>query len=494
MVDPTGLRQPTKEARLVELAKAVGRINARVVTLENAPGGGGASAWGDITGTLSNQTGLQTALNARQPLSTVLTNTTASFTAALESKLAGIAAGATANSTDAQLRDRTTHTGEQVIATVTGLQTALDAKIDDSQVTAFSLTLLDDTNATAWRGTLGLGTAATSATGDFAAASHVGSGGAAHANVVASGAAGFMTGADKAKLDAITGTNTGDQTTITGNAGSATILQTGRTIGMTGDVVWTSPSFNGSANVTAAGTIQNDVVSNAKLANVATATFKGRVTAATGDPEDLTGTQATTLLDVFTSGLKGLAPASGGGTVNFLRADGTWAAPSGGGGVSDGDKGDITVASGGTVWTIDAQAVTLAKMADVATSTLFYRKTAGSGAPETQTLATLKTDLGLTGTNSGDQTITLTGDVTGTGGGSFATTIANDVVTYAKMQNVSAASRLLGRGDSGSGDPQEITLGANLTMTGAVLSATGGGGGTFDYGITYAMAAGHFGA
>ena len=35
----------------------------------------------------------------------------------------------------------------------------------------------------------------------------------------------------------------------------------------------------------------------------------------------------TALLNVFASGLKGLAPASGGGTTNFLRADGTWAAP-----------------------------------------------------------------------------------------------------------------------------------------------------------------------
>lgn len=54
--------------------------------------------------------------------------------------------------------------------------------------------------------------------------------------------------------------------------------------------------------------------------------------------------------------------------------------------------------------TIQAGAVTLAKMANVATATVFYRKTAGTGAPEVQTLATLKTDLGLTGTNSGDQT------------------------------------------------------------------------------------------
>ena len=48
-----------------------------------------------------------------------------------------------------------------------------------------------------------------------------------------------------------------------------------------------------------------------------------------------------------------------------------------------------------------------------------------------------------------------------------------DAVTYAKMQNVAAASRLLGRGDSGIGDVQEITLGANLTMTGTTLAAAG---------------------
>jgi hypothetical protein len=43
-------------------------------------------------------------------------------------KLNGITTGATANSTDAQLRDRATHTGVQAIATVIGLETVLSSK------------------------------------------------------------------------------------------------------------------------------------------------------------------------------------------------------------------------------------------------------------------------------------------------------------------------------------------------------------------------------
>ena len=95
-----------------------------------------------------------------------------------------------------------------------------------------------------------------------------------------------------------------------------------------------SDGDKGDITVTGSGltwTIDAGVVTLAKQANVATARIMGRVTAATGVQEALTGTQATTLLDPFTSALKGLAPASGGGTANFLRADGTWVAPAGGG-------------------------------------------------------------------------------------------------------------------------------------------------------------------
>lgn len=59
------------------------------------------------------------------------------FTLGEKGKLAAIAAGATANATNAQLRDRSTHTGTQAIGTVAGLDTALAGKTnnDDTRLT-----------------------------------------------------------------------------------------------------------------------------------------------------------------------------------------------------------------------------------------------------------------------------------------------------------------------------------------------------------------------
>lgn len=79
---------------------------------------------------------------------------------------------------------------------------------------------------------------------------------------------------------------------------------------------------------------------------------------------------------------------------------------------------------------------------------------------------TINGDTTLSGTNTGDQTITLTSDVTGSGSGSFATTIANDAVTFAKMQNI-ATDRLIGRDTASSGDPEEIALAGSLVFTGS---------------------------
>ncbi len=84
---------------------------------------------------------------------------TEDYTTAEKSKLAGVSFGATANASDAELRDRATHTGEQLPDTVTGLPAALASLV-----------------------------------------AHIGAGGAAHA-LATPASAGFMSAADKQLLD-----------------------------------------------------------------------------------------------------------------------------------------------------------------------------------------------------------------------------------------------------------------------------------------------------
>lgn len=164
-------------------------------------------------------------------------------------------------------------------------------------------------------------------------------------------------------------------------------------------------------------TINNSVVTLAKIQDIASNRILGRTTAGPGIVEQLSTAGVTAMLDLFTSGLQGLTPASGGGTINFLRADGTWGLPPGDGHVSDGNYGDITVSAVGLVWTINANVVTFAKFQQIATDRLVGRDTTGTGNVEE---ISLNATLEFTGAGA-IQRAALTGDATASAGSNALT-------------------------------------------------------------------------
>lgn len=75
----------------------------------------------------------------------------------------------------------------------------------------------------------------------------------------------------------------------------------------------------------------------------------------------------------------------------------------------------------------------------------------------------------FSGTNSFSGTTNLTGSANFTGVSTFSNTVTvpNDSFAYAKIQNVSATNKLLGRYSAGSGDIQEIAISSGLAVDGS---------------------------
>jgi hypothetical protein len=138
--------------------------------------------------------------------------------------------------------------------------------------------------------------------------------------------------------------------------------------------------------------------------------------------------------------------------------------------IPDSDKGDISVTGSGTTWTIDNDAVTYAKMQNVsATDRLLGRDTAGAGDVEEITPANVRTMLNVADGANNYTHPNHSGEVTSTADG--ATVIANDAVTYAKMQNV-AANSILGNNTGSAADAIELTAAQVRTLAAAAGTGT----------------------
>jgi len=182
-----------------------------------------------------------------------------------------------------------------------------------------------------------------------------------------------------AALNLVSGSNTGDQT-----------------ITLTGDAI-------GSGTGTFAVTVSR--INGQSLAALGTGILKN--TTVTGVPSIAIPSDFPTLNQNTT----GTASAWAAARTIGMTGDVAWTSAA-----MDGTA-DVTGTS-----TIGAGVVSLSKMANVATATVFYRKTAGTGSPEVQNLATLKTDLGFPVSLSGtDVTGTLPASKGGTGQPSYNT-------------------------------------------------------------------------
>jgi len=249
------------------------------------------------------------------------------------------------------------------LATVTDNYLTISNQVITAGTVPVSLGGTGATTASGARTALGLGTAATSATGDFEASGAVSTHAAVTSSVhgISSFGATLVDDADAATARTTLGLGTAATTAA---SAYATAAQGTTADSALQDVIDdTTPQLGGDLDVNG-----NSIVSasNANIAitpngtgNVSLGNFTFDADQTVGAGQDdyvLTYDHSTTSIS--------LEAASGGG-------------------ISDGDKGDITVSGSGATWTIDSAAVTYAKIQNVsATDKLLGRSTAGAGSIE----------------------------------------------------------------------------------------------------------------
>ena len=279
------------------------------------------------------------------------------------------------------------------------------------------------------------------------------------------------------------GTNTGDQNiALTGpvtGTGTTTFATTITNGAVTYDKIQTASAIKRLLGSDGSGTSIGEIIIGSNLSmtgNTLSASAPGTGTVTSVNADGSTTGMTFTGGPVTTSGtltLGGTLALTNGGTgatsaVAALTSLGAYPANNPNGY----NTGTVTTAS---VVTANGVSGTVANASTAPAITIVLGAITPTSVAATGTVTGSNLTGSSSGTNTGDQAIVLSGDVGGSGSTGITTTIGANAVSYAKMQAISASSKLLGSTASGTA-VAEITLGTNLSMTGSTLNATSGSG------------------